>query len=482
MPTIPKRVTLTNSSVEVLNVIREHASINYANYVPFAQPEDAAESIRQIGAVIMDNPQLQNEFLSTLINRIGLVLIKSISFRNPWAIFKRGFLGFGETVEEIWVDIAKPHEYSAEVAEEEVFKREIPDVRSAFHILNYQKFYKRTIQRSQLEMAFLSENGVTDLANRIIDSMYKGMEYDEFLTMRYLLARRILDNHFYYIPSDGATTEEDAKKTLAHLREVNNLMVFPSKEYNIAHVLNSSSIADQQCIISAEFESHVDVYALASAFNLNYADFMTKRILTPHFYFTPTEIERLDELFEFDKTYKTITSADNEILAGVHAIVVDRDYFMIFDKLLEFGEIHNVQGLYWNYDLHTWKLFSVSPFHNAVCLIDKNLYSGVIDISNYSASLYDMTTGEAIANTDIIEEGKKYGIAVTATDITAMPQNLAIKSVTADDSGVIATLSDNNSAITFTGLDALNENDDVIIHISVYGSNDIITVVVGVAP
>ena len=97
MATKPKIVTLTNSSVDILNVIRNNATINYKNYVPVATPD--AESIREIGAVIMDSPQLQNEFLSALVNRIGRVLVTSKMYDNPWSMFKKGTLEFGETIE-----------------------------------------------------------------------------------------------------------------------------------------------------------------------------------------------------------------------------------------------------------------------------------------------------------------------------------------------------------------------------------------------
>ena len=105
MATKPKIVTLTNSSVDILNVIRNNATINYKNYVPVATAD--AESIREIGAIIMDSPQLQNEFLSALVNRIGRVLVTSKMYDNPWSMFKKGTLEFGATIEEIFVNIAK---------------------------------------------------------------------------------------------------------------------------------------------------------------------------------------------------------------------------------------------------------------------------------------------------------------------------------------------------------------------------------------
>ena len=48
----------TGTSVQVLNVIRNNATQNYRDFVPFAQPD--ADSIRSIGAVIMQYPEIAN--------------------------------------------------------------------------------------------------------------------------------------------------------------------------------------------------------------------------------------------------------------------------------------------------------------------------------------------------------------------------------------------------------------------------------------
>ena len=478
MPTIPRRITLTNTSDVVLNTIRNHASINYSNYVPFAQPN--ADSIRQIGNVIMDYPELQNEFLTALVNRIAFVVVKSMNFENPWRRFKKGYLGLGESVEEVWVDIATPHEYSAEVAETELFKREIPDVRSAFHVLNWEKFYKRTIQRAELEKAFLAYSGVTDLANKIIQSMYTALYYDEFLTMRYLLARRILDNHFTYIGTAGAETGDNAKATLADIRTLNNKLVFPSRLYNVAHVLNKSDINEQQLIISAKFESHVDVYALASAFNLNYADFMTKRILTPSFSFDPDELERLGIIFEHDTTYQGISAAENALLDKVYAVVVDDNYFMIFDKEIEMGDVRNVQGRYWNYVLHSWKLFSVSPFHTSVAIVDNSIYDGDIV---YNISLVDMATGEKIAKTDTLELNKWYGLKVDSAN--ALPPYGIFDTIAAgddlEDAGGSIEVGENKDRVMITSFGSLQTGDDVDLNID-YSNGSGGTKTIGKAP
>lgn len=364
MATKPTVKTLTNSSVDILNVIRENASQNYRDYVPKATPD--ADSVRQIGAIIMDFPALQNEFLNSLVNRIGRVLITSKMYDNPWAFFKKGMLEFGETVEEIFVNIAKPFQFDPAVAESTIFKREIPDVRAAFHIMNYQKFYKTTIQNDQLRQAFLSWQGITDLIAKIVDAMYTGANYDEFITMKYMLARHILDGHMYptVIPE---VTEPNMKKIVSTIKGVSNNYTFLSNKYNLAGVYTHTEKTDQYMLINANFDAIMDVEVLASAFNMDKTEFSGRRVLVDSF--GSLDVERLKELFKDDTTFKAPTEEELQALDAIPAILVDRDWFMIFDNFYNFTEQYNGEGLYWNYWYHVWKTFSISPFANNALFI-----------------------------------------------------------------------------------------------------------------
>lgn len=364
MATTPKVVTLTNSSVDILNAIRNNATQNYRDYVPKATPN--AESIRQIGAIIMDYPALQNEFLSALVNRIGRVLITSKMYDNPWAFFKKGLLEFGESVEEIFVNIAKPFQFDPAVAETNVFKREIPDVRAAFHIMNYQKYYKATISNDQLRQAFLSWQGISDLIAKIVDAMYTGANYDEFQTMKYMLARHILDGHMY--PVEIAEVETaNMKSIVSVVKGVSNKFTFLSPNYNLAGVQTYTAKNDQYMLINSQFDATMDVEVLASAFNMDKAEFSGRRVLVDSF--GSLDTTRLAELFAGDSTYVEISSDELEALDAIPAVLVDRNWFMIFDNFYNFTEQYNGEGLYWNYWYHVWKTFSVSPFANNALFI-----------------------------------------------------------------------------------------------------------------
>lgn len=364
MAKLPKIVTLTNSSVDVLNAIRNNASTNYRDYVPVATPD--ADSVRTIGAVIMDYPSLQNEFLSALVNRIGRVLITSKMYSNPWAMFKKGLLEFGETIEEIFVNLAKPYQYDPAVAETNLFKREIPDVRAAFHIMNYQKYYKATISNDQLRQAFLSWQGITDLIAKIVDAMYTGANYDEFQVMKYMLARAILDGKMK--PTEIAAVNADNMKTIVStIKGVSNKLTFMSSNYNIAGVATYTAKDEQYMLVNSNFDATMDVEVLAAAFNMDKASFAGHRVLVDSF--GSLDTARLSLLFADDLTYEEIDSGDLEALDAIPAVLVDKNWFMIFDNFQNFTEQYNGEGLYWNYWYHVWKTFSVSPFANSTVFV-----------------------------------------------------------------------------------------------------------------
>lgn len=362
----PNRTALTANSVEILNAIRSDATPYYKQMIPKAAAN--TESIRKIGGIMMNYQPLQNEFLKALYNRIGRVIITSKMYYNPWAPFKKGLMELGETVEEVFVNIAKAHTFNPEKAETNFMKREIPDVRSAFHTMNYQKFYKTTISNDQLRQAFLSWQGITDLIAKIVDAMYTAHNLDEFQVTKYMLARNIL-NGLLYGHTVPAISKENASDIVTEVKAISNELVYDTPTYNAAGVYSFTEKNDQFIITTARFDAIMDVNVLAAAFNMDKVEFMGHRVQIDGF--DRLDENRLNELFADDPSagYVPLTSDEKAALAAVPAIIVDRDYFMIFDNLYKFTEDYNGEGLYWQYWYHAWKTFSTSPFANAVVFV-----------------------------------------------------------------------------------------------------------------
>lgn len=361
MPTVPATMRLNATSVDILNAIRNNASANYQNYVPIA--DNSMESIREIGAVLMDYSVLRNEFVSALINRIAATWLETRTYENPWKMFKKGKLEFGETIEAIFTNIADAHQYDPSTAERLVFKREIPDVRAAFFTLNYKKFYKQTINDKQLRQAFLSWDGVTSLIGDIVNAMYSAEAVDEFMTMKYMLARNILAGSIRAVE----ISDNDIKGTVAAIKGVSNYMTFDRTDFNRAGVHTNSDKNRQYIIVNSDFDANMDVEVLAAAFNMDKAQFMGHRVLVDSFGYLDND--RLYDLFGSESWYTPLTDDEKAALGAIPAVLVDERWFMIVDNLFEFTEQYNGEGMYWNYWLHTWKTFAVSPFANAAVFV-----------------------------------------------------------------------------------------------------------------
>ena len=215
--------TLNASTLDIMNVIRQNAGYDYQQNVPKVTK---ATDIPKVGEVIYGTPAFANQFINALVNRIASVRVQSATFNNPYAILKKGYLEFGETVEDIFVNIAKVVDYSPEKGEAREFKRTLPDVRSAFHAMNWRVMYPVTIQDEDLRQAFLSLDGVTDLIAKIVDQVYTAAEYDEFLLFKYLLIKGINGGSMYTETVD--TT--DMKKVATAFRATSNLLPFMSSE------------------------------------------------------------------------------------------------------------------------------------------------------------------------------------------------------------------------------------------------------------
>ena len=363
----------TTTSASILNAVRNDLGGTYASVVPIIDTSQSKSAIlsqlRQVGEILMTYEAQRNDFLNALVNRIAMVLVTSKLYRNPWEAFKKGLLEYGETVEEIFVNLAKSHPFDPSTAETEVFKREIPDVRSYFHTMNYQQFYKVTISNDQLRQAFLSDTGITDLITRIIESLYTSANYDEFLTMKYMIAKMALDGNIntYNV---GSVEAENADIILTDIKELSNNLTFMNVSYNLAEISTYTDRNDQYLIQSSNFNAVIDVNALAKAFNLEYSEFLGHNVLVNNFSFTSGEMNRLNELFGSNPSYTPFEEDELTLLENITAFLVDKNFFMIFDNFYTMTNNYNGQGLYMNYFYHVWKTFSASPFANAILLTD----------------------------------------------------------------------------------------------------------------
>lgn len=361
---MPRRIPISNlnaSTIDILNTIRANLDSEYQGSVPEVT---SSNDIPSVGDAIFGYPGNANKFLGALLNRIAIVKIKSMTFNNPLVNFKKGYLETGETIEEVFVQMAKAREFNVEKAESREFKRTIPDVRSAFHIMNWRVQYPITVQREELRQAFVSLDGVTMLINKIVDSCYQAAEYDEYLLFKYLLIKAISKGKAYPIAFDATSMSDAAEK----FRGYSNLLEFPSDKYNVAGVTTNTKKADQYIFMDSMFNAKYDVNVLAAAFNMDKAEFMGKLVLIDDW--TTFDNERFDVVRANSSMIEEVTSNELTLMNDVKAVVIDSEWFQVYDNCTEFTETFVASGMYWNYYLNIWKTVSSSPFSNMLVFAD----------------------------------------------------------------------------------------------------------------
>lgn len=353
--------TLNASTIDILNTIRANAPVEYQENVPEIT---SATEIPKVGEALFGYPALANHFLSALINRIALVRVKSAVFNNKFTALKKGFLEFGETIEEVFVNIAKAREFSADKAKDREFKRTIPDVRSAFHTINWQVQYPVTIQNDDLRRAFTSINGVEDMIAKIVQSVYTAAEYDEYLLFKYLLIKGVTRGKMYPVAID--TTDMD--NSAIAFRGYSNSLTLMSKKYNTSGVTTVTEKRDQYIFMDANFNAKYDVKVLASAFNMDEATFAGNLVLVDDW--ASFDNERFSEIVANSGSIEEVTGDELGIMENVRAVLVDKEWFQVYDNLVQFTETYVSSGLYWNYNYNVWKTVSYSPFSNAIVFIE----------------------------------------------------------------------------------------------------------------
>lgn len=348
---------------------------------------DDNDSIVKIGQVITNYQPFMNAFVPALVNQIGMVAIDRMMWMNKWSKFYQGqYEGAGSTVQEIFVDICDPHSYNPSEAEEELFKRELPNIMSAYHMLDFQKFYKVTVERRSIRQAFYAWAKVNDLIANILAQMWVALEYDVYQTWKYMTAKYIVGGHMAQVAipaQDGSKAAADG--ALKMVKEYSTYLDNPSRKFNAAGVMNVVDKSEQQVIINAKANADISVETWAQAFNLPYAQFVGN--VTEIDSFSNLDEQRLALIFE-NSGFEKLTEAEKQIIDATPIIVFGPKFFQIYTYDRWTDNVYNAQGAYTNELLHNWMIFSISPFEQAIAFTSAASSVNTVTVSPTTATVF----------------------------------------------------------------------------------------------
>lgn len=325
------------------------------------------ESTAEIGKIIMGNPTYRNAFINT-INLIGLTVIKRNGWDNPWEWFtNKGTLRFGQQIREMIVDLANVYDYNEYANDNDRFlETVVPNVLANIHEVNFQKFYQTTTSDMQMSMAFTEEQGLYNLIMEIVGSLYESLKYDQYITNKYMLCRRIVDGTVApsYIPNFATLS---IRERVSAMKAVANKMTFRNPNYNPAGIRRANRMEDLILIMNTDFESALSTEVLATSYFRNDAEFKTNGVLVDGF--GNHDSVRLAALLK--DAYVPFTDAELSALASIPAVIVSTDWFMDYyydlgaDSGIRDTEFYNPVTHKNNHFLSCWMVMSTSPFEQS---------------------------------------------------------------------------------------------------------------------
>lgn len=400
------KVLKTKSNAELLSfIINQDPTLSAEIDLP-VQGQDLAP----IGKLISKNERYKNAFLNT-VNLIGLTVIKKNIWQNPWNFTMRGTLAFGQQVREIINDLCNVYDYNENVEDVTRFlETVVPNVFNYIHEINFQKFYETTTSDDQIAMAFTREGGLVAFIEDIVGMLYESYTYDKYIIDKYMLCRRIIDGTV--TPSVIELENVYARQVVSQVKAISNKMTFRSPNYNPAGIRRATSFDDQILIVSSDFEAQFSTEVLATSFFKDEAEMRSHLALCDGF--GVHDEARLTELL--GDQYTAFTEDEVAILEKIPAVLVSREWFMDYeyeltlDGTARYTEFFNPTTLRSNHYLHTWCVFSTSPFENASVFVDaKGIVTGV-SVTPDTATL---AVGAKLGLTGVVTGSGVFNKAVT---------------------------------------------------------------------
>lgn len=346
--------------VNIVNSILEHGSEEMQMRVPVA----TLVNITDVGNPIINYASVKNEFLKNLVDMIVYTFIRTRVLANNLSVLKQGTVPLGRDIQEIAVNPAKDVGFDPEGSD--LMERAIPDVLAAYHRRNRQGKYKATISDEQMTEAFTSWDTFNLMVAGIMNSLYSGDNFDEFILMKNLFGSAATGGKMPLIDVTTADTTGDSAKIILSLQNASSFMQFPGSDYNGYKLINPTApdpfvtatpIEDQIIVIRSDIKNKVGIEVLAAAFNFKEVEYRSRVVEVDNFHYQ-TGVEADGKTAVFTKIPQML------------AVVMDRSYPQVYDNKNVMRDFYNGSGLYRTFFWHHWQTYSISPFANAVSLVN----------------------------------------------------------------------------------------------------------------
>lgn len=339
-------------------------------------------------------PTATNIFLTDFINKIVMTKVNERIWANPLNLFFKGKIQFGASIEQAFVHDAEQKFFGENFTgststEGNVMGKTITQVDVVYLTQNYMNKIKTSVSKKQLAAAFQSENGLYNLANRLIQSIYSKYEKTMYMYVLHIIENLAgaasetgSTNTMFIKVKDGAPGIDDdvtARKVLKKIKALASRLTYPSGNFSLSGITEVFSQKEDLVVLTTpENSASIDVDALAAAFQIDRATMNLRTIIVDRLpkmtaEFTPIFADKIaDPETGLAVTTPASYTVDASLVgAQVEAVIIDLNAVQMYETLKEQNEFFNPDSLTTNFFLHFFGIASANPFEQCVFLYSK---------------------------------------------------------------------------------------------------------------
>lgn len=338
-----------------LNSIRETSIQNntlYHRYVPEILP---TSDIGSFASPILDNPNVMNEFMNVLVQRIVYTQVDIKLFNNPLRVLEGDRIPLGSVGQEIHINPARGRKFNVDDFAG-LLARYDADVKVQYHQLNSDLQYCVTITRAKLKDAFVSWSTLENFIDGLTQSLYNGAYIDQYNLTKGLVSSAYVSNQVRVEVISNPNTEALAKEFITKARTMFLNMQTPTPNFNAwrqvggygRDILTWSNPEDIVFLVRNDIGAYLDVNVLAQTFNID------RSVLLGNIIY-------VNDFNEYDNEGNLIYDGSNIV-----GMIADKSWFRIKEQETTMDEFYNANNRTWQYYLNVVRMYSYSLFSNAI--------------------------------------------------------------------------------------------------------------------
>ena len=338
-----------------LNSIRETSIQNntlYHRYVPEILP---TSDIGSFASPILDNPNVMNEFMNVLVQRIVYTQVDIKLFNNPLRVLEGDRIPLGSVGQEIHINPARGRKFNVDDFAG-LLARYDADVKVQYHQLNSDLQYCVTITRAKLKDAFVSWSTLENFIDGLTQSLYNGAYIDQYNLTKGLVSSAYVSNQVRVEVISNPNTEALAKEFITKARTMFLNMQTPTPNFNAwrqvggygRDILTWSNPEDIVFLVRNDIGAYLDVNVLAQTFNID------RSVLLGNIIY-------VNDFNQYDNEGNLIYDGSNIV-----GMIADKSWFRIKEQETTMDEFYNANNRTWQYYLNVVRMYSYSLFSNAV--------------------------------------------------------------------------------------------------------------------